>query len=184
MTHYFILLVWLVCLASCTNDKKQDQASTSKDTARVTDIHSVNESPVAIENYFESASDSITIAPFDIEVSLSPKAAARMKKGGETIIVDVAFTGTPKPNVNAKLEEDGSFFVATAQKEITNWQIASFKGLKFSRKIYDQLADKNIDLGVNVYSGRKSSPDNLLPVMDSLIRLVMSRIRSMSSNAG
>ena len=42
------------------------------------------------------------------------------------------------------------------------WETARIDNLKYPREIFDQLADKDVDLSVNVFSGRKSSPDNLL----------------------
>jgi len=41
-------------------------------------------------------------------------------------------------------------------------RIARFEGLKFPKKLYNKLADKDINLLINVYSGRKASEDNLL----------------------
>jgi hypothetical protein len=78
------------------------------------------------------------------------------------MIVNVFFEGTPKPDAHAELEEDGSFFVAAAEKEIGEAGTVRFDNIKFSRKIYNQLAEKNVQFTVNVYSGRKSSKDNLL----------------------
>ena len=55
-------------------------------------------------------------------------------------------------------------YVGSAKKEISYGQIARFDHIKFPKKLYDQLTDKNVDLTVNVYSGRKSSQDNLIIV--------------------
>ncbi len=108
--------------------------------------------------------DSILVPPFEIEISLSPKAKERIVDSNETIIVDISLEGTPKDSSKVRLEEDGSFYVGSSTKEISYGQIARFDHLKFPKKIYDQLADKDVDLSVNVYSGRKSSPNNLLNV--------------------
>jgi hypothetical protein len=108
--------------------------------------------------------DSVVVPPFEIEIALSPKAKERIVNSNETIIVDISLEGIPKDSSNAHFEEDGSFYVGSFKKEISYGQIARFDNLKFSRKIYDQLADKDVDLSVNVYSGRKSSSNNLLNV--------------------
>jgi hypothetical protein len=119
--------------------------------------------------------DSVAILPFEIKVSLSPKARDRMTKGGETIIVFVFFEGRPKDSSKAKFEEDGSFFVASSRREIQYGQVARFDSIKFSKAIYDQLADKDIDVDVNVVSGRKSDQNNLLncdPMFDKISNVV------------
>jgi hypothetical protein len=156
-----INILLTLSLFSCANNDKQKNANSAKDTSDVVSNIKSAVSPTN-DNYFNIAEDSITILPFEIEVVLSPKAEERITKGKETIIVDVFFTGTPKDSSLAELEEDGSFFVASAKKEILYGQVAKFDKIKFSKKIYNQLTDKDIDLGVNVYSGRKSSQDNLL----------------------
>lgn len=112
--------------------------------------------------FYTLEGNSVVVPPFEIEVALSPKAKDRIVNSHETIIVAVFLEGTPKNPSKAHLEEDGSFFVGSAQKEITYGQPARFNHLQFPRKIYDQLANKDADLTVNVYTGRKSSPDNLI----------------------
>lgn len=161
MTKFLTKISLALILFSCTNNDKAKNPNLSKGTPSV-DSNNKNASRITDDNYFKIGKDSITILPFEIEVRLSTKAEERITKGKETIIVHVFFEGTPKDSSHAELEEDGSFFVASAKKEILYGQVAKFDNIKFSKKIYNQLADKDIDLGVNVYTGRKSSPDNLL----------------------
>ncbi|HVZ96616.1 MAG TPA: hypothetical protein VG847_07060 [Chitinophagaceae bacterium] len=108
------------------------------------------------------AGDTVIVAPFEIEIALSPKARERIVSRHETIIVDVSLDGTPRDS--SLREEDGSFSVGSAKKEISYGQIAKFDSLTFPKALYDELVDKDADLTVNVYSGRKTSPDNLLDV--------------------
>jgi len=111
---------------------------------------------------YKFGKDSVTIVPFVIGIALSPKAVAAITRGRETIIVSVSFTGTPKDSSLIPSEGDGSFIVAAAEKEISYGEVAQFDRVNFSRKLYDQLADKDVNMDVNVFTGRKSSPDNLL----------------------
>ncbi len=150
-----------IMLFSCSNDNKQQDGNSTKDTVAAS-VKTEKPDSLAGESFYKFVGDSVLILPFEIAISLSPRAEEKLAKGRETIIVDVFFNGTPKDSAHAKFEEDGSFYVASAKKEIIYGQVAKFDGITFSKKIYDQLADKDIDLGVNVYSGRKSSPDNLL----------------------
>lgn len=174
MTKLLATISLAILLFSCSNGDKQQNGNSIKDTATVI---AKNENPdsLAGDRFYKIIGDSVLIPPFEIEVSLSPKAEEKLTKGKETIIVDVFFTGTPKDSSHAKFEEDGSFYVTSAKKEIFYGQVAKFDSIKFSKKIYDQLADKDIDLGVNVYSGRKSSQDNLLycePLFDKISNVV------------
>jgi hypothetical protein len=116
----------------------------------------------AVDKHFLIRQDSITILPFEIDVKLSPKAKERITKAGETLIVVVFFDGIPKHDAPVELEHDGAFLVASAEIEMIYGQVATFNKIRFSKKIYDELVNKNLDVIVNVFIGRKSSPDNLL----------------------
>jgi hypothetical protein len=156
-------MIVLVSLLSCHSHKTQKEDRTAiSDTS--SQILTKKVSPASLHNValYQIGKDSVTIAPFEIGVILSPKATAAINKGKETIIISLSFTGTPKDSSKASFQEDGSFFVASAEKEISYGQVAQFNNIKFSKKLYDRLADKDIDMDVNVFSGRKSSPDNLL----------------------
>lgn len=110
---------------------------------------------------YEVQGDSLVFPPFEIEVLESAKAAAAMKKKKETVIVFAGFAGDP---INPKdADEIGEMAILNKEIELTGTsRIARFEGLKFSKKQLDRLKDKDIRLLINVYSGRKSSEDNLL----------------------
>ena len=156
----------LTVLYSCnSNNTTQTKNASSQDT--LTKKISAEEQDAALLKkigFYTLDGDSLVVPPFEIEISLSPKAKERIVDSNETIIVDISLEGTPKDSSKVHLEEDGSFYVGSSTKEISYGQIARFDHLKFPKKIYDQLADKDVDLSVNVYSGRKSSPNNLLNV--------------------
>lgn len=114
-----------------------------------------------VSGLYETAGDSLVIPAFEIEVRMSDKAAAAMKKKKETVIVAAYFSGEPK-NIRDS-EEDGSMSILRSEVELTGAdRIARFEGLKFSRRQLNKLADKDIRLLINLFSGRKSSEDNLL----------------------
>jgi hypothetical protein len=153
---------------SCSNGDKKNEPHLNKDTAAVAIING-NDSIT----YFKFDKDSVTVLPFEIDVLLNEKAKGKIINNKETMIINVSLTGTPKDTtLNA---EDGQFYVASAEKEITYGQVAKFDNIKFSRKTFDQLTQKNVYLNVFVYSGRKSSPDNLLDcniIADSISNIV------------
>ena len=160
-----ILTVYLTALLfSCNNPgKNETKQPPVQDTTNkaVTAQEPVRFTAPKIELYMLDG-DSVLVPPFEIEVPLSPKAKERIVSKNETIIIAIFLEGKPKDPATAHFEEDGSFFVGSATREISYGQTARFDNLKFPKKIYDQLADKDVDLTVNIYTGRKTSPDNLI----------------------
>ena len=158
----FILILLFSCQSSETSKvgKAPNQDTANNDTLSNKLIKPAEQKI----SFYTLDGDSVLVPPFEIEISLTPKAKERIVTSKETIIVAVFLEGKPKDSAKAHFEEDGSFFVGSAKKEISFGQIARIDNLRFPKKIYDQLVDKDVDLTVNVYSGRKSSNDNLIDV--------------------
>jgi len=114
-----------------------------------------------VPDFYDVKGDSIVIPTFEIEVSKSSKAGRTLANRKETVIVSAMFNGEP---LSAQDRDDiGMMPVLDKSIELAgNNRVARFEGLKFSRKQLDKLADKDINLNINVFSGRKSSEDNLL----------------------
>lgn len=160
MTKFSIpVLFYSLFLLSCSNNGNQKENTSPADTA-IASLKPNNSDTLARNGYLKIDKDSVTILPFEIQVVLSPKAKSKIINSKETIIVSISLTGTPKDST--LLAEDGQFYVATLEKEISYGQPAKFDNIKFSRKTFDQLTDKDVYVTAFVYSGRKSSPDNLL----------------------
>lgn len=171
-----LLTTTLFCLTlilSCSTNDRQNDATVNKDTTITVNTKPIDNDTLSHLSYLKFDKDSVTILPFEIEVSLSPKAKDKIINGNETIIINVSLTGTAKDTT--LFSEDGQFYVATAEKEITYGQVARFDNIKFSKKTFDQLTDKDVYLNAFAYSGRKSSPNNLLNcdiVADSISKIV------------
>ena len=167
------ILLCATFLLSCSNNDKQRKVDLTKDTTSST-ITKLNDNyTLARISYLKLDKDSVTVLPFEIEVSLNAKAKDKIINGNETIIINVSLTGKPKDTT--LFSEDGQFYVASSEKEITYGQVARFDNIKFSKKTFDQLTDKDVYVTAFVYSGRKSSPDNLLDcniVADSISNVV------------
>lgn len=160
MTKFSIpVLLYSLFLLSCSNSERQNGNNQSADTTTA-DLKPNNSDTLIEDGYLKIDKDSVTVLPFEIEVVLSTKAKNKIVNSKETIIVNVSLTGTPKDST--LLAEDGQFYVATLEKEISYGQPAKFDNIKFPRKTFDQLTDKDVHVSAFVYSGRKSSPDNLL----------------------
>lgn len=161
--------------ASCSNKEESKETNKEESTETTTE----NTETGKIEGSYIIGEDSVTILPFEIEVKLSEKAEKIFNEGKETIIIYIYFDGEPKENSGVELEEDGTYFVASAQREFIYGKTVKFENVRFSKNIYDNLADKNINFGINVYSGRKTSEDNLLDceaVFDKIDKLANQKI--------
>ena len=113
-------------------------------------------------HYFKQAGDSLEIPAFEIELNLSVQANDKLNRDKETVIVDAWFSGDPKDTTSKEYAESGEMFINTKRIELAGVRIAKFEGIKFSKRQFDLLADKDIRVLINVFSGRKSSSDNLL----------------------
>ena len=129
-------------------------------------------------NYLQIVGDSVEIRPFEIEVSLSPKAEKKLKEEKETIIVAAFFTGEPKDTTTREYKDNGEIFVTSRKIELAELRKAKFEGIKFSKGLYDSLSSKDISLLINVFSGRRSTDNNLLSC--GIIEQQMSKLKGTS----
>lgn len=105
-----------------------------------------------------------TIGPdFAVAVSLSPKAAARLAKPKETVVVTADFYGDSDGKAPRMENPVGQIVLAPSQKdEITGAGLARFKGPKYDKNRLADVDANGFQVLINVFSGRHSSPDNLL----------------------
>jgi hypothetical protein len=105
--------------------------------------------------------ESLVIPAFEIEVRPSDKAAQTLKSKKETVMVSAMFSGFP---IDKKDEDEiGQMPILDTIIELSvDNRVARFENIKFPKTVYNKLKDKDIDLLINVYTGRKSSEDNLI----------------------
>lgn len=114
-----------------------------------------------VPEMYEVKGGSVILPPFEIEVKSSQKATQTLTRDKETIIVAAFFSGIPSDPKNEN--EIGTLDFLQPSIELTgNEKVARFENLKIPKSEFNKLKDKDIDLLINVYSGRKSSQDNLL----------------------
>ena len=173
MLRFSILTFATAFLFSCTSKKSNKPENSNIDSLKRSGSQT---SRVDSIGYYKIAGDSLVIPPFEIEVSLSQKANERLKKGKESIIVWAYFFGKPKDTTLKEYLKSGGISLASTQIELTgDERVAKIENVKFSKSLYDSLADKDIQVLINVYSGRRSSPDNLLDC--DLLEQKMSLVR-------
>lgn len=155
MGKFLIVIGTMAMLLSCAShqDKSGDSKKSNADSLQKAS---------SVDDYLKADGDSLVIPSFSIEVKLSQQAEAKLAGDKETVIVAAWFSGLPKDTASREYKESGAIFIKSSEIELSNTRIANFEGIKFSKAVYDSLADKDIGILINIFSGRKSSPDNLL----------------------
>lgn len=101
---------------------------------------------------------------FDVNVTLSKKAAAKLAAEKERIVVFVDYYGDPKPSAEKHANEIGQISLEQQDEQVEvpgTGGHAHISGAKVDKKRLDWLAGPP-SVNVNIASARKSSSDNLL----------------------
>ena len=106
--------------------------------------------------------DSILLPAFEIEVALSDAAQKKILDNKETFIVKAYLSGQPKDSTAIEVSEMGLLFLAEAQVELDEPGVARFDKINIPKGAYEALADKDFEILINIYSGRRSSEYNIL----------------------
>ena len=100
---------------------------------------------------------------FRIDLSLSAKAASELARLHEGIVVAASYYGDPKPAFAKKANEVGQ--IDLGEEEITVEGVAAsvdVTGKTFEQGHVKWLANGKVMVNVNIYSARRSGPDNIL----------------------
>ena len=162
----FVLVMSLVlAINACSKSKTSgDAVSAGVDNTPEQNVANAPEAvPVA-----KASNDMIEIPFFEIEIELSEAAEKKLQDDNESIIVAAYFTGYPSDveKVPKEYREllgwDDSISLVTQTIELTDTPLARFENLAYPKALYDLLDDKDIQLLINVFSGRRSTNRNLL----------------------
>lgn len=165
-----IIIILLEIIVACSpsigkvNQENADQ--TKLDTfKKKQEIVRKPETPIN-SNYLRIRGDSVELPSFEIEVLLSTKAERKLKTDKESIIVMAYFSGYSVNLIPEKFKENvdetGELILLSYPVELTDSRLAKFENLKFSKELYNLLDNKDINVLINVYSGRRSSEFNIL----------------------
>ena len=146
---YTLLLIFVII--SCNQSKKENFEITKKTEQKLGKI----------------SDDSVNVPNFEIQLNLSEKAEKTLKEKNESIIISVDFIGEPEKRIvqSRKYEfydENGDLTIGTKRVEFESERIIKFENCKVSKKSLNLLKNKTYEVRVNVFSGRKSSKDNLI----------------------
>jgi hypothetical protein len=104
-----------------------------------------------------------TVPGFTVAITYSQKAMATLTSSKETVIVDGDLYGFAKPGT-PKQDADhmGEVYMGEVKDEIAPGATATFKNVQTKQANAKWIDSRGVQLLINVYSGRKSSPNNLL----------------------
>jgi hypothetical protein len=103
------------------------------------------------------------LASFTVKVTYSQKAMDTLVAGKETVIVAGYLTASPIPGTPKQyVDRMGEIGLGDVQKEVAPGAIATFDSVKPTPAMMKWVDSSGPQLLINVYSGRKSSPNNLL----------------------
>lgn len=112
--------------------------------------------------------DSLLVPAFDLKLDLSSNAKYLLTTGEEGLLVDVSCFGVPKADLNLEgksyyNEEEALIYVSQGvfKYQVNEAGKMTIEGLKMERTAFEQLADPNYQVNINVYGARKSSPNNV-----------------------
>lgn len=144
------------------NRRSDTETKSFKEEIEILEVNmKSSESKVLIDS-IRVLKDSVIIPEFAIEINLSEKAKAKLKKDNESTIVQAYFLGIPKDTLDSDYQKWGKTNIGQHRIELWDSKIAYFKNVKISKKALEDLSDKNFEVLINVFSGRRSTTFNLL----------------------
>lgn len=102
-------------------------------------------------------------AGFTVKVTYSQKAMDKLVASKETVIVVGYLYGFPKAGTPKQdVDHVGQVDLGEVKKEIVPAATATFDRVKPDQALVKWVNNQGLQILINVYSGRKSSPNNLL----------------------
>jgi hypothetical protein len=109
------------------------------------------------------ATPAAAVFNFAVKVTYSQKAMDTLVAGKETVIVAGYLMASPIPGTPKKyVDHVGQIGLGEVDQEIAPRAIATFSSVKPTQAMMKWVDSSGPQLLINVYSGRKSSPNNLL----------------------
>ncbi len=106
-----------------------------------------------------------TVPGFSVSITYSQKAMQTLIARKETVIAAAYLAGYPIKGTPKKyVDDEGKVDIGVGEitAEVAPGAIATFKSIPLDPALVKWIDSRGPELLINVYSGRKSSPDNLL----------------------
>jgi len=111
---------------------------------------------------YDVADRTVAVPEFSISVKLSEKAEKELQSAHEGVQVLAMFDGDPLPGQGTYNPPMRGVSLGSDKKLLDTKNLATFASTKISHAGWNRLSDKNYFVTINVFSARKSSPNNLL----------------------
>jgi hypothetical protein len=106
--------------------------------------------------------DQPIIFAFDVRITLSDLAAERLRTTREGIVVSAYYTGAPLPSAENRANQIGTIDLGAENREVIGAEgLVRITGKKIDLRRLDWIKGP-VMLNVNVYSARRTNPDNIL----------------------
>jgi len=106
--------------------------------------------------------DQPIIFAFDVRITLSDLAAERLRTTREGIVVSSYYTGEPLPSAENRANQIGTIDLGTENREVIGAEgLVRITGKKVDLRRLEWIKG-SVLLNVNVYSARRTNPDNIL----------------------
>jgi hypothetical protein len=147
LMRYFVLLLSFALLFGCNFP--------------TTTTHSGSDRSVEQQ---KAIADPVASSQFSVNVQLSGAARAKLTNSKETIVVAGYFTGHPKAGTEARYLDikSGEVTLGGVRQEIRPGETAVFNQLNLSSDAVSRIDSQGPHILINVFSGRRSSKNNLL----------------------
>lgn len=119
----------------------------------------------------EVARQRIAVPEFSIAVKLSKTAQKKLQGMHESVLVIAYFDGDPLPGKGKDNSPMRGGVLGRDRKLVDPNNVATFADSKISQSHWNDLADKDYYVTINVVSARKTSNDNLLDCDDPMDRI-------------
>ena len=173
------LFLMMVCtgIAMLTSCSKPAETTVNPATANASQNAESNEAPIAAPEEKQEGmlrevverDDEVLLPGITIDLQYDDETRKKLIETGETTIVDYSlgvFPEDPIPGFEGEIGSDGTFWLANIEVELSGDKSqAVIHHATTERSRYDALTEKNrdnVELLINVYSGRKASEDNIL----------------------
>jgi len=90
--------------------------------------------------------------PFQVEITLSDKAAQKLKETGDTLEVDAYYQGTPLAGDQTPVDDEGSIDLGDDSQTIAKAGIVKFDASEFDGSLLSHVIGHEIEVLINVNS--------------------------------
>lgn len=147
--------------AGCARQGSEDDIVEDTDDASAPAAVDDSAAAAAREDALRDSLPEAQITPVKITVNLSPAAKSEFAGNGETIQLDVVYGGDPTQAGRSRVNEMGVVELGRVRREVKDGETITLSKDVLNKGLLEMTIGQP-QLMVNVTSGRKSSPNNVL----------------------